>query len=347
MSLFLPVGILVAASLIALSSISAHLFWLQLLWMAAGAGLIVFFSFVDWRSLLNNKFLIRGIYLLSLLLLVTVHFIGPIIRHARSWLVLGPFSFQPVELAKVALILFYAEYFSRRHLGVARWANIFNSFILFILPAILVAMQPNLGSALVLFGIWFGFLLFSGLPPRRVLVSLAVFAAAGFLIWTNVLKTYQRDRIIGFLYPERNSLGVNYSVIQSKIAIGSAGFWGKGYGQGTQTQLGFLAEPESDFILSAFIEEWGVFGGLLIIGAFLGMIFQILRIGGIADRNFEKFICLGVAIVFGMQFLLNTGSGLGLTPVVGIPFPFLSYGGSSLMTSFLLLAVVGSISRKS
>ncbi len=346
LSLFIPVGILIAAGLLALSAISIHLFWLQLVWVAAGIGIIVLFYFTDWRVILNYRWIIGGLYALTVILLVFVYVHGPVIRNIRSWLVLGPLSFQPVELAKVALILLFASYFSRRHLAIARWQNILTSFTFFVVPAVLTMLEPELGSALVLFGIWFGFLLLSGLPPRRVLVALVVFVVMGFLVWSFVLKDFHRARIAGFFYPESNSLGVNYSAIQSKIAIGSAGFWGKGYAQGTQTQLGFLTEPQSDFVFAAFIEEWGSFGGFAVVLAFLFLLYGILKIGAGADRNFERFICLGTAVVFGTQFFLNAGSELGLIPVIGITFPFLSYGGSSLLTSFFLLSVVNAIGRK-
>jgi rod shape determining protein RodA len=162
-----------------------------------------------------------------------------------------------------------------------------------------------------------------------------------------VLKPYHRARIVGFLYPDQNALGINYSAIQSKIAIGSAGFLGQGYGQGTQAQLGFLSEPSEDFIFAAFIEEWGVAGGIVIVAAFLFLIFQILRIGLLADENFEKFICLGAAIMLGVQFLLNTGSTTGLMPVIGVTFPFFSYGGSSMLANFFTISLVNSIRKRS
>ncbi|RJQ29343.1 hypothetical protein C4571_01805 [Candidatus Parcubacteria bacterium] len=346
-ALFLPVGILVGAGLLALSSISIELFSLQLLWVGFGILLIFVFYFSDWRLLLNYRWLISGLYVLTLVLLVVAYFKGPVIRETRSWLVLGSFHFQPVELAKVALILIYAQFFSRRHISIARWKNIAGSFVLFALPAGLVALQPDLGSALILFGIWFGFLLFSGLPTRRVVAALLVLVALGIFGWSQILKDYQRERILGVVYPERSVLGINYSVIQSKIAIGSGGLLGKGYGQGSQVQLGFLPEPATDFIVSALIEEWGLVVGLVVLGAFLYLVFGIVQIGMAAEHNFEKFIALGAAMVFGLQFLLNTGSATGITPVIGITFPFLSYGGSSILTSFLLLSLVNAIRRKS
>ncbi|MBI3588823.1 MAG: FtsW/RodA/SpoVE family cell cycle protein [Candidatus Liptonbacteria bacterium] len=347
MKLYLPLGFLVTLSLVVISSISFHLFFLQLLWVVLGLSLVLIFHFSDWRSFLNYRWLITGLYLLSLVFLSLAYFKGPLINQTKSWIALGPFNFQPVELTKVALIFVFARYFSRRHLSIARWKNILTSFLYFALPAWLVALQPDLGSGLVLFGIWFSFLLLSGLPFKRIVVALAIFTLAGVLMWHSVLKSYQKQRIIGVLYPAENVLSINYSVHQSKIAIGSAGFFGQGYRQGSQTQLGFLTKPENDFILAALIEEWGWLVGILAIGAFTYLIFSILKIASAAAGNFEKFICLGAAVSFSWQFFLNIGSSLGFSPVIGVTFPFLSYGGSSLLTSFFLIAIINAIAKKS
>ncbi|HVN26028.1 MAG TPA: FtsW/RodA/SpoVE family cell cycle protein [Candidatus Paceibacterota bacterium] len=346
-ALFLPVGILVAAGFVMLSAISLHFFTLQLVWVAVGAGVIALFTVVDARAIFNSRWIVWAFYGGSLLLLVTAFLFGPVIRNTKSWLVVGPVSIQPVEFLKIALIFLYAHYFARRHLAVARWQTIFTSFFFFVVPAAIAVKLPDLGSAVIFLAIWFGFLLLSGLPWRRIAVAVAVFALAAGFVWTYVLHDYHRARIVGFLDPQANALGINYSVTQSKIAIGSAGLWGKGYGQGPETQLGFLSEPSEDFIFAALIEEWGIVGGAVVVIAFLALIFQILRIGALADENFEKFICLGAAVMFGMQFLLNTGSTTGVLPVVGVTFPFLSYGGSSMLANSFLLAVVNSIRKRS
>ncbi|MBI4094240.1 MAG: FtsW/RodA/SpoVE family cell cycle protein [Candidatus Liptonbacteria bacterium] len=345
--LLVSVGFLVLSSGVMLVSISRELFYLQLVWIVVGAGMVVFFSFFDWRAALNHHWVVWGLYGLALLLLLATLVFSPVIRGTRGWLLAGPLRFQPVELAKVALIFLYALYFSKRHLGIARWRYIFTSCVYFAIPAFLVALQPDLGSVLVLFGIWFGFLLVSGLPRRRLFFMLLFFAAAGFLLWQYGLADYQKERITGVFFPERDLLGINYSTRQSLIAVGSAGFFGKGFGQGTQTQLGFLTEPATDFIFAALIEEWGWLGGLLVLAAFLALIGAILKVGMLADRNYEKFICLGSATVMSWQFFLNAGSALGLVPVVGVTFPFLSYGGSSLLTNFFLLAIIHAIARRS
>ncbi|MBU6142231.1 rod shape-determining protein RodA [Patescibacteria group bacterium] len=347
LALFLPVGALVLSGLVLLSAVSPHLFYLQLVWVFLGAVLVTIFLYVDWRSVFNSRWIVWAFYGVAFLLMLAAYFAGPVIRNTRSWIVLGPVNLQPVELMKVALIFLYANYFSRRHLSVARWKNIATSFFFFALPAAVAVRLPDLGSALIFFGIWFGFLLLSGLPLRRIAVAVLIFVLAGGFVWTYVFRDYHRARIIGFLYPQTNVLGINYSTTQAKIAIGSAGFLGKGYGQGTETELGFLSEPTQDFIFAAIIEEWGILGGLVVLAAFFLLILQVLRIGALADENFEKFICLGVAMMLGVQFLLNAGSTTGLTPVVGVTFPFVSYGGSSMFANFFLLAIVNSIRKRS
>lgn len=346
-SIFLPLGILLASSLVVLSSISTTLFFTQLVWIGLGAILVALFLFIDWRSIFNYRWLLTALYVVVILLLIYVLVAGPTIRNIKGWIQVGSFTFQPTELAKVALIFLYAQYFSRRHLSVGRWRTIFGSFAIFLVPALLAILEPDLGATLILFGVWFGFLLVSGLPPRRIVVAVAAFAVMAVFLWFFGLQNYQRARITGFLYPERDTLGINYSTNQAKIAIGSAGLLGKGYGQGSQTQLGFLSEPSEDFILAAFIEEWGLVGGAVVIGAFLALLIGIVRVGAFADKNFEKFLCIGTVIILTLQFLFNAGSTTGLLPVVGVTFPFFSYGGSSLLVNFLLLSIINAIRVRS
>jgi len=346
-ALFLPVGILIGAGLLVLAAVSLHSFVLQIAWTVIGACIVLIFLRVDARSVFNSRWVVWGLYGVAAMLLLVALLASPIIRNTHSWIVLGPFTLQPVELMKVALILLYANYFSRRHMAIARWKVIITSFFFFVIPAAIAVKLPDLGSAVIFFGIWFGFLLLLGLPIRRTLVALLVIALTAGLIWTYVLKGYHRARVLGFLFPQENALGINYSVTQSKIAIGAGGLLGKGYGQGTQTQLGFLSEPTEDFIFAAVLEEWGLLGGLIVCAAFVFLIFQILRIGMLADENFEKFICLGTAMMFTVQFILNTGSATGLSPVVGVTFPFLSYGGSSMLANSFMLAIINSIRKQS
>ncbi len=309
--------------------------------------MITFFLFFDWHLILNYGWLIWGFYgLVNLLLLATLLF-APLTRHIRGWLSVGFVTFQPAELAKVALILVYAQYFSRRHFKINHLRTIAQSFFIFILPAVLIFLEPDFGAAFVLLGIWFGFLLISGLSLKRIVAFILIFVVMAAVLWGWFLKDYQKERIVSFLHPGQNSLTYNYNINQSKIAIGSAGLLGKGYNQGTQMKLGFLPEAEGDFVFAAFTEQWGLAGGLFLIFIFMYLIFQILKVGAEADQNFEKFVCLGTLIVLSLQFFLNIGSELGILPVVGITFPFLSYGGSSLLTLFFLISIINAIAKKS
>lgn len=346
MRTLLPAGFLVVAGLVMLSSISSELFFLQLGWLAAGIAAVGVIYALERAGILRAPWFAWTVYAVAVILLLVVLVAAPTIRNTKSWLAVGPLRFQPVELAKFGLILVFAQYFSRRHLSIARLKYVFVSAVIFGIPAVLTLLQPDLGSATILFGLWFGFLLVSGLPRRWVIASFAVFGILLAVGWNVFLEDYQRERIVGVFYPEQNTLGINYSAMQSKIAIGSAGLWGKGYGQGSQTQLGFLTEPGTDFIFSALVEEWGMAAGLLAIAAVVFLCFGILREGLHADTNFEKFVSLGMVIVFGLHFLVNTGSAVGLLPVIGVPFPFVSYGGSNLLLNSTLVGTLYAIRKR-
>jgi rod shape determining protein RodA len=343
--ILIPVFLILIWGLIEILSISTELFKLQLIWAILGIIFLIVSFRISWRGIFNYPWFIWFLYLLVIFLLVATLFFGPVIRGTRGWFVVGPIRFQFVELAKIVLILLYANYFKKRHIFIATWKVILESFILFAIPAFFVALQPDLGSLLVLFGIWFGFLIINGLPLQRIFATFLIFIILGVLGWNFFLKDYQKQRIIGIFYPEENTLTINYSTVQSKIAIGSGGFFGKGFRQGEQTQLGFLTEPATDFIFAALVEEWGLLAGIFVITCFLVFIFNLLKLGINSQFNFFKFICLGTSIIFSIHFFINLGSATGLFPVVGVPFPFLSYGGSNLLTNFFLLGIIVSIGK--
>ncbi|MGC8775794.1 MAG: FtsW/RodA/SpoVE family cell cycle protein [Minisyncoccia bacterium] len=345
--ILIPVILILIFGWIEILSISRELAKLQLIWIVLGISFLILSLKINWRNILNYPWFIKFLYILALLLLIVSLFFGPVIRGTKGWLVLGPVRFQPVEFAKIALILFYASYFSKKHIFVSSWKTILESFILFIILGGLVLLQPDLGSFLILFGIWFGFLLLSGLPGKRIIAAIFIFIILGIIGWNFFLKDYQKQRIIGVFYPEKNALTINYSTIQSKIAIGSGGWFGKGFKQGTQTQLGFLTEPATDFIFAALVEEWGLVFGLVVILSFLFLIWGLIYIGTHTYFNFLKFICLGTIIVLSLHFFINLGSVLGILPVIGVPFPFLSYGGSNLLTNFFILGIILSIVKYS
>jgi len=331
------------ASSVSLLSSSPAKFRQQIIWYLISA--LVFFLIlrINWKPITNYWGVIVGIYFFVILLLVVTYLFAPSIRGTKSWLQIGNFLLQPSELAKLALILLFAKFFSRKHISIARVSNLFSSFVYLAIPLALIAIQPDFGSGLVLFFIWFGFLLVSGIRWRHLVIALIIFLIFGVFLWVNVLENYQKERIMAFSFPDRDPLGVNYSTIQAKIAIGSAGLFGQGFKQGTQVQLKFLPEVQTDFILAAFIEEWGILLGILLIVVFFVMVTRIIKIGLEVENNFDRLFCLGTAILFIVQFIFNAGSNLGLMPVVGVTFPFLSYGGSSLLTNIMLVAMVESI----
>ncbi len=334
---------LILAGLTSLLSAAPSLFYKQLIWAVTGFVLLFLIVRFDWRPFINYRGVVFGIYFLAVLLLIITYILAPAVRGTKGWLSFGFLNFQISEFAKLALIIFFANFFSRKHIGIGRVSNLTASFIYFLIPGLLIALQPDFGSALILFCIWFGFLLVSGIKYRHLIIALIIFAVLGIIIWQSVLMDYQRERILGFFFPGHDPLGINYSVIQAKVAIGSAGLLGKGFGQGAQTQLGFLPAAQTDFIFASFTEEWGLIGGLFLILSFTFLILRIIRIGLSADNNFNRFICLGAAILFIVQFIFNIGSNLGLSPIIGVTFPFLSYGGSSLLTNLILIGIIQTI----
>lgn len=339
----IAVFFLLFAGLVSLLSAKPDLFYKQLLWIVIGFLLAYFFIVFDWRSFVNYRGIILGFYFLALILLGLTALIAPQIRGSRSWIPIGPFQFQTSVFAALALIIVLANFFKKEHKAIARPWSIIKSFLFFIIPAGLILLQPDMGSALLLFLIWFGFILVSGIPWKRLVVVIIIFVVLGGAMWHSFLQDYQKERITGLFFPARDVLGINYNVIQAKVAIGSAGFFGKGFKQGTQVQLGFLPEAQTDFIFAAVIEEWGLIAGILLVAAFVFVVFRIVKIGVEEKNNFARFICLGAAIFFCANFIFNTGSNIGLLPVVGVPHPFLSYGGSHLLIELLLIGMIQSV----
>jgi len=341
------IAVLSAASLVILYSINVEFFWRQLIWLIISFVVIFGFVAVEWRSLLTYRWLITVIYLAAVFLLVITLIAAPTIRSAQSWIVIGSIRIQTSEFAKVALILLLSYFFARGHIGIGHWRILAKSFVYFVIPAILILLQPDLGTTLILSAIWISFLLVSGIRWRHIAIGLGVTAVVTIIAWNYFLQDYHKERIKGLFNPEYDPLGINYGVIQSKIAIGSAGFWGKGFQQGTQVQLGFLPEAQSDFIFSAFVEEWGIFGGLVILAAFSSLLFRLIKIGLAAENNLLRLLSLGTVMVMLAHFIFNIGSGLGLLPVVGVPFPFLSYGGSNILANAFLIGIIQSLVARS
>ena len=334
------VAFIALTGLLNLYSVEPELFSRQVAWVLLGMAAIFLLPIINLKPFFSYRWAILGVYAASLLLLLAAFFFAPTIANTKSWLVFGGFNLQPSEFAKIALIILLSSFFAAKHIAIRRVSIVIASFVYFALPAGLVLLQPDLGTVIILFAIWFGYLLLSEIPLRNIGFMLLIFVVVAALAWGFALQDYQKERIIGLFNPEYDPLGINYSVIQSKIAIGSAGFFGKGFGQGTQSQLGFLPEKGNDFAFAAFVEEWGILGGLVLVSAFVFMIYRMLYLGLRSDNNFSKLLTLGTVVMLLAHFAINVGSNLGLFPVVGVGFPFLSYGGSNLLTSALLIGII-------
>lgn len=339
--------ILAAGSLVSLASSSQVFFERQVIWVALAILVIFFGSRIDWRWFITQPWFRFGLYGASLMLLIVSNLQPETIRGTKSWIVIGSFQFEPAELAKLAIIFLFAHFLSRYHVAVWQGRNIFTS-LAYSLPIIgLIAIHPDFGAAFVVSVLWFGYILVSGVHKKRFLLGALVVSCIAVLAWSFVLKPYQQDRIVSFLRPSSDPLGLNYNVIQSKIAIGSAGFFGKGFGAGTQVQLHFLPEAQADFLFAAFVEEWGLLGGIIIVLTFLFFFYRLIEVGLRARDNQARLVVFGAGLLFATHFFINIGSNIGLVPVAGIPFPFFSYGGSHLLTGAILVSIIEHIKLES
>jgi rod shape determining protein RodA len=341
-----PILFLITAGLLVLASSNTELFARQLIWLTAAFVLMFGLPFLNLRAIFSYKWVILGIYFFVLALLIITYFVAPTINGAKSWIVIGPLQIQASEFMKASLIILLSSFFATRHISIARLGIIVRSFLYSLVPIIIILFQPDLGTSLVLLGIWFGYLLVSGMPGKYILAGILIAVILGAVAWGFLLADYQKARISAIFQPNTDQLGVNYSVAQSKIAIGSAGLFGKGFGGGTQVQLGFLPAAETDFAFAAFVEEWGLVGGALVIGAFIFLIYRLLKIGLRSSSNFPRFIALGTVIMIFIHFVINLGSALGILPVVGIGLPFVSYGGSNLLTAAALVGIIQGVAEK-
>lgn len=345
--LFIVSVVMAAVGLLALYSITqgkpSHAeFIKQLIFFAIGTMGMGAVAYLDFR-VLNHTQIIFFLYVISSILLAAVFFFGTEIRGVSQWFRIGPVSYQPVEFAKITSILFLAKYFSMRHIEIARLRHIFVSGLYMLFPVALLLLQPDLGSIAIFIILWVGTMIIAGIRIKHLALLTGMGILIAVLAWTFILKDYQKDRILTFLNPVRDPLGSSYNISQSMIAIGSGGIWGKGLGMGTQSQEGFLPESTTDFIFAAIAEELGLVGALFLLFLFGIFFWRLFHISTEAQNNFGRFIVVGISLVFISEIFINIGMTMGLFPVTGIPLPLVSYGGSALITSFIMLGLVQSI----
>jgi rod shape determining protein RodA len=316
----------------------------QIIWVAICFAVFFIFSFIDFGFLKRTNVLVL-IFLFLCFILFLLFILGSISHGARSWFDFGFFSFQPADMMKLVLVLMLAKYFSRRHVEIRDTKHIFISFLYVLLPLVLVLLQPDFGSAIILLAIWLGMVLVSGISKTHLFLVFSAGAIIFVLLWMFVFAPYQKARITNFLNPLADIHGTGYNAFQSTIAVGSGQIFGKGLGFGTQSRLKFLPEPQADFIFAAFSEEWGLVGAMLVLILYTLVIWRILYIASLGSSNFEILFGMGIAIFFMSHILVNVGMNLGLMPVTGIPLPFMSYGGSHLLVEFMGLGMLMSMRR--
>ena len=346
--MFLSMLPILAGGLITMHSfVGADLFFnKQIVWI--GISLVIFFvlSLLDYRFLNSTK-IITILFVFMSLVLFSLFLIGSMVRGAQSWFDFGKFSFQPSDFAKIVLIALLAKYFSRRHVEIANVRHIlvsgFYAFVIFVL----VFLQPDFGSAIIIFLLWFGMVLVSGISKKHLLAVFLILVAVFSALWFFGFENYQKQRIITFIYPYTDISGAGYNARQSVIAIGSGGIVGKGVGYGTQSRLRFLPEYETDFMFAAFAEEWGFIGVIILFALYGVVVWRILLISARGATNFETFFGLGLAIMFMSHIIIHVGMNMGLLPITGTTIPFMSYGGSHLMTEFIGLGILMGMRRHS
>tara|TARA_B100000508_G_scaffold102982_2_gene81388 strand:- start:12622 stop:13746 length:1125 start_codon:yes stop_codon:yes gene_type:complete len=311
----------------------------QIVWIGLAISALCLAMIPDYRFLRTGNMAFM-FYLATIATLILVLIVGEITLGAQSRFDLGFFSLQPSDPAKLVLIIVLAKYFAKRHEMIGDFRHIIVSGIYAVGIFGLVFIQPDFGSAIILFFVWLGMVLVGGIKLRHLLTVFVMGAVALGVMWQFAFQDYQKERIMTFLDPLSDIQGAGYNAYQSTVAIGSGQLFGKGIGYGTQSKLLFLPEYETDFIFAAFAEEWGLVGVILLFGSFALVIWRLLKHAIEGATNFERLFAAGVSILFVAHFFVHIGMNIGLLPVTGTTIPFLSYGGSHLLTEFIAVGMV-------
>ncbi len=338
-SINLPIGLisllLVSIGILVIYSSSKELAIQQSIFTLTG---LFFFWAISRIELSAVKKLIQPAYFLILFLLMAVFILGIETRGSVRWIPLGIFNVQPSEFAKPVLILFLAKFWSGRQTS---WLNVLKSLLYSVPLILLIFKQPDLGSAMTIISIWMGMLFAAKISIKKILVLALIFALIIPVSWS-FLHDYQKQRITSFLAPESDPLGKGYNLIQSTIAVGSGELLGRGLGRGTQSRLQFLPEFRTDFIFASIAEELGFLGSVLILSFYLLLLSYLLRVAQKANDSFQFLVVIGVISMFLFQVAVNIGMNVGILPITGITLPLISYGGSSLIATFLSLGMAAS-----
>ncbi|MDO9399380.1 MAG: rod shape-determining protein RodA [bacterium] len=311
----------------------------QIISIIIGIGAMFFLSFFDYRLLNSHS---TKLYFLMLIILTVVILFGKTVKGNTGWLEFFFFNFQPVELAKIIIVIFLASFLSKKKTQLSIVVRIIASIVLIFVPIFLIMKQPDLGSATIILASWLTLLLASGLNKKNLALLLIFGIMATSSSWF-FLKDYQKDRIINFIKPQNDPMGSGYNVIQATIAVGSGGIFGSGLGHGSQSQLNFLPEKHTDFIFSVITEELGLVGAMAIFVLFGIIFWRMKETARLARDNFGYLLTLGILSILFFQFFINVGMNIGVMPVAGVPLAFLSYGGSSMVVMLSAIGLIESV----
>lgn len=311
----------------------------QLAALALGLAALVLMALSNYKLLRNYSAIA---YLLGILLMVGVLIFGVQVRGTTGWFDFGIIRFQPVELMKVVLAVALASYFSQRARRDLGWREFLESGLMAAGPAVLTYLQPDFGSAMLMVGMWLVVIFFAGIRKRFILFLILAFLVLGLLGWNFVLADYQKARLTTFIHPELDPLGQGYNITQAIIAVGAGGWLGSGLGFGSQSQLKFLPESQTDFIFAVVAEELGFLGVSLLLLAFALLFFRMYLLASKTKDDFTSFLVIAIAGLVFVQFLVNVGMNLGMMPVTGVTLPLVSYGGSSLLFTLIMFGIVES-----
>ncbi|MDD2580795.1 MAG: rod shape-determining protein RodA [Desulfuromonadaceae bacterium] len=316
----------------------------QFYWMLLGMSISLAVSSIDYHILEDLSYWFYG---LLLLLLIAVLLVGKKTMGATRWLDFGLFTIQPSELMKIVIVMTFARFFNNfQSVGGRTVKEALIPLGLLAVPAALIMKQPDLGTATLVILIALSMIIYVGLRWSAIVTFICITVPMAWIGWTFLLRPYQKNRVLDFLDPERSRLGSGYHIIQSKIAVGSGGLTGKGFIKGTQSQLRFLPEQHTDFAFSVFAEEWGFIGCLLLIILYLSLVLWGLNIARRCNDRFGGLLAVGVTAMLFWHIVINMGMVIGLFPVVGVPLPFFSYGGTSMITSMVGIGLLQSISMR-
>lgn len=344
--LFLAILPLLGAGIVTMNSFTGDsgFFIRQIIWIIISISIFFILSFIDFRFL-RKTWVSVSLFTFSCSLLLILFFMGKVTKGAISWFHIGSVSFQPSDAIKLVIIIILAKYFSRRHIEIANIRHIFISGLYAFIIFFLVLLQPDFGSAIIIFFIWLGMVLVSGISKKHLFGMFAVGVLIFIGLWNFGFQEYQKDRIKTFINPLADIHGTGYNAYQSTIAVGSGQILGKGLGYGTQSRLKFLPEYQTDFIFASYAEEWGFVGVITLFFFFGIVIWRIIRTSMNGASNFEILFGSGIAILIIVHFAINVGMNIQLLPVTGVTLPFLSYGGTHLLTEFTGLGILMGMRR--